>query len=166
MDKQGYKGIRVTEYALLAAAALLCVFKHSLVTSLPVEARYYVTDDFLMVQMAEGLLSGNWLGAYDPVILMKGAFFPLFLAASNRFGSSYLSTLDFMNTLACVYFVWQMRHLFRDRRLLFPLFVVLLFEPCTFSGRTFQRVYRSSLTWMQVLFLFGSFIYEIEYECQ
>ena len=157
MDKQGYKGIRVTEYALLAAAALLCVFKHSLVTSLPVEARYYVTDDFLMVQMAEGLLSGNWLGAYDPVILMKGAFFPLFLAASNRFGSSYLSTLDFMNTLACVYFVWQMRHLFRDRRLLFPLFVVLLFEPCTFSGRTFQRVYRSSLTWMQVLFLFGSY---------
>ena len=157
MEKQGLKGVRVSEYILLGLAVLLCAFKHSLVTSLPVEARYYATDDFLMVQMAEGLLSGNWLGAYDPVILMKGAFFPLFLAASNRLGSSYLSTLNLMNTLACVYFVWQMRHLFRDRRLLFPLFVVLLFEPCTFSGRTFQRVYRSTMTWMQVLFLFGSY---------
>ena len=157
MNKLGSKDIRVSEYILLTLAVLLCVIKHGLVTSLPLEVRNSATDDTLMVQMAEGLLSGNWLGAYDPVILMKGMFFPLFLAASNRLGSSYMSTLDFMNTLACVYFVLQMRHLFRDRRLLFPLFVVLLFEPCGYSARTFQRVYRTALTQQQVLFLFGSY---------
>ena len=157
METLRSKEFRVSECILLALAVLLCIIKHVLVTSLPVEARHYMTDDLLMVQMAEGLLSGNWLGAYSPVILMKGAFFPIFLAASYRFSPSYLSALDCMNTLACFYFVWQMRHLFRDRRLLFPLFVVLLFEPCTYSTRTFQLVYRTALTGQQVLFLFGSY---------
>ena len=157
MEKLRFKEARVSEYILLALAALLCVIKHVLVTTLPVVAAHTTTDDLLMVQMAEDLLRGNWLGAYSPVILMKGIFFPVFLAASYRFGSSYLSSLDCMNTLACFYFVWQMRHLFRDRRLLFPLFVVLLFEPCTYSARTFQRVYRTVLTGQQVLFLFGSY---------
>lgn len=151
------KEVSVFERILLALAVLLCIIKHGLVTALPIVARHYMTDDYLMVQMAESLLSGNWLGDYSPVILMKGSFFPIFLAASHRFGSSYLSSLDYMNTLACIYFVWQIRHLFRDRRLLFPLFVVLLFEPCSYSARTFQLVYRTTLTEHQVLFLFGSY---------
>ncbi len=142
---------------LLVLTVLLCLVKHSLAVSLPVEARDYRTDDLLMVSMAEGLLQGNWLGAYGPVTLMKGAFFPLFLAAAGRIGPSYLSVLDILNTLSVLFFVSQLRRLILNRRLLFVLSAVLLFEPCFYSQATFQRVYRSSLTEMQVLFLFGSY---------
>ena len=153
--RQSYKQKELLLFIL--AAVTLILIKHSLVVSLPVEARYYPTDDFLMVQMAESLLQGTWLGAYSPVNLMKGCFFPLFLAGAARFGSSYLSVLDLTNTLAILFFVSQIRYLFRSRWALFVLFVVLLFEPCTYSNMTFQRVYRSSVTEMQVLFLFGSY---------
>ena len=142
---------------LLILAVLLFMIKYYLATSLPVEARHYNTDDLLMVRMAESLLEGNWLGNYDAVILMKGAFFPLFLAATNKLGLSYLSALTICHFLATTFFISQMRFLIRDRQLLFVLLAVLLFDPCSYSSLTFQRVYRSSLTEIQVLFLFGSY---------
>ena len=142
---------------LPALALLLCLFKYRLAVSLPVEARGYVTDDLLMVGMAENLLLGNWLGSYGAVNLMKGAFFPMFLAGSRVLGSSYLSTLSLLHMVACAFFVGQMRYLICDRRLRFLLFIVLLFDPCSCSHLAFQRVYRSSVTETLVLFLFGSY---------
>ena len=143
---------------LLSLALLLWLFKHGLVSSLPVEARAYRTDDLLMLNLADGLINRNWLGPYRGATLMKGAFFPLFLSWTIRFGPSYLASLDALNMLACVFFVSQVRSIFRDKRLLFFLFIFLLFEPCTYSRMTFQRVYRAGITEAQVLFLFGSWI--------
>lgn len=140
------------------AAILLCLAKHLLISKLPLEVRRYNTDDRLMVEMAAGILNGQWLGAYNAVKLMKGAAFPVFLAAARLTGSSYLRILDFTNSAACLFFVWQVRNLIRDRRLLFVLFTVLLFDPCTYSRFVFQRVYRSSITWPEVLFIFGAYL--------
>ena len=47
--------------------------KHSLVVSLPLEVRYRA-DDLLMIESAEQLLQGHWLGDYHSIILMKGMF--------------------------------------------------------------------------------------------
>ena len=135
----------------------LIIIKHLLVIRLPVEARHYNIDDLLMVNMAEGFLKGQWLGDYSPYILMKGCFFPILLALINLTGIPYLAFLDILNSIACVFFVWQMRHLIKKKHYLLVLFVVLLFDPCMFSARTFQRVYRSSFVEMQTLFLFGGY---------
>ena len=142
-------------YSLIAL--VLIVIKHLMVIRLPVEARHYSIDDLLMVQMAEGLLNGNWLGNYSPYILMKGCFFPILLAVINRVGIPYLCALDILNTAACIFFVWQMRYIVKNKASLLLLFTVLLFDPCLCAARTFQRVYRSSIVEMQTLFLFGSF---------
>lgn len=139
-------------------ALLICLIKHLLICSLPLEVRDYNTDDRLMVEMAAGILNGQWLGPYDAVKLMKGAAFPVFLAVARTSGSSYMRLLDFTNSAACLFFTWQVRKIIKDRRLLFVLFTVLLFDPCTFSRFVFQRVYRSSITWPEVLFIIGAYL--------
>ena len=133
----------------------LALFKHFLVIQLPIEARHYELDDLLMVKMAEGLVQGQWLGDYSAATLMKGCFFPLFLALINKIGLSYLSTLDWLYCGACFFFVREMRHIIKHRASLLLLFVVLLFNPGSFSLTNFQRVYRSSLILIQVLCLFA-----------
>lgn len=111
-----------------------------------------------MVDMAAGILNGQWLGPYNAVKLMKGAAFPVFLAAANVSGISYLHFLDLTNTAACLFFTWQIRDLIRDRRLLLVFFTAILFDPCSYSRYAFQRVYRSSITWFEVLFIFGAYL--------
>ena len=149
---------RKTEISILFGLALLLVlFKHLLIINLPIESRNYQTDDRLMVNMAAALSSGKWLGDYQAQLLMKGAFYPMFLAAVSSLKLNYLGFLNMMNVLAALFFVSQLRGLLKKPLLRFILFIVLLFDPCTFSQLSFQRVYRSSITEMEVLFLWGAY---------
>ena len=63
---------------LLIAAASLWMragFPVSVVTPSP-------NDDQLFVQMARSLAEGRWLGGYTNVTLVKGMFYPIFIAVS------------------------------------------------------------------------------------
>ena len=142
---------------LFCAALLLVLFKHFLISNLPIEARDYRTDDRLMVNMAIAIRDGKWLGDYSAQLLMKGSFFPMFLAAVNKLGLNYLGALNLINALAAFFFVSRLRGSLKSPALRFILFAVLLFDPCTFSRLSFQRVYRSSITEMEVLFLWGAY---------
>ncbi len=149
---------RVSRYrVLLCAAVLLTAAKHLLVARLPIEARHYGVDDYLMLQMAEGLLKGNWLGDYAAATLMKGCFFPILLAAFSLAGIPYLSGLNLLHSLACLFFARQMKPVIRRRAFLPLLYLVLLFDPCSCAQMIFQRVYRSAIMETQVLFLYGAF---------
>ncbi|MBQ9249492.1 MAG: hypothetical protein IJ179_03890 [Oscillospiraceae bacterium] len=141
----------------LLVGLVLLIGKHLLVIHLPIEARHYNTDDLLMVRMAEGLVRGNWLGDYSARTLMKGCFFPMLLAGLHQLGIPYLSALDLLYGLSCVFFVRQMRFILKNRILRLIMFAVLLLDPCSYSLTNFQRVYRSSIIEIQVLFLFGSY---------
>lgn len=146
-------GWRIDYYLIVGIS--LALFKHFLVVQLPIEARAYGADDLLMVQMAENIVKGQWLGEYSALTLMKGCFFPLFLAVINKFGLSYLSALDWLYCGACFLFVREMRHIMKRRSFQLLLFVVLLFNPSSFSLTNYQRVYRSSLILIQVLCIFA-----------
>ncbi len=146
-----------TRTLCLLIGFLMLLGKHLLVIRLPIEARNYGVDDLLMVRMAEGLVRGNWLGDYGAVTLMKGCFFPMLLAGIHKLGISYLSALDILYGVSCVFFVRQMRHLLKNRVLRLILLAILLFDPCSYSLTNFQRVYRNSIVEMQVLFLFGGY---------
>ena len=142
---------------LLTIALLLILFRYFLIKNLPIVAINYQTDDRLMAEMAIGLRDGKWLGDYQAQLLMKGAFFPMLLAAINKLGLSYLGTLYFLNTLAALFFVSQLREFLRKPVLQFVLFAILLFDPCTAAAQSFQRVYRTTVTEMEVLFLWGAY---------
>ena len=162
MNKYGSRQHTVTldngAWIYAAAIAGLILVKHQLAAPLPISPRpTYRTDDVLMVMMARNILKGNWLGDYSHAILMKGSFFPLFLAALNRLGLNYLGTLDLLYSFSALWFVHCVRPLMPRRWQRFILFAALLFNPATLAQLTFTRVYRNSISGMQTLFLFGTY---------
>lgn len=135
---------------------LLVILRQAVSAGLPLYIRESYFDDQLMLRMAEGLISGNWLGPYDSGTLMKGAFFPLSVACIYALGIPYLAALTAFHSAACVFYTSQIRFLFRRRLLLLILFAILLFDPGSFACRSFQILYRNTLAASQVLFIFGA----------
>lgn len=136
----------------------LVVLRQLFAAGIPVFVRLSNSDDVLMVRMAEGLIRGDWLGEYYGVLLMKGCFFPMFLAAVNSLKGSYLQMLTAVHSASCLFFVSQIRGLIRKPRMRVILAAVLMFDPCSFAKRSFQEVYRNSITIPQVLLIFGAII--------
>ena len=150
--------VRKDLYFGLACLALI-LLKHMLASQLPISPRpSYRSDDHLMIMMARNILRGNWLGTYGYGTLMKGSFYPLLLSAVHLSGISFLSVLDLLNSAAALYFTLNLKPLLRRRRWLLILFAVLVFNPVNAAELTFERIYRCSITNLQVLFLFGSVI--------
>ena len=143
--------------AYLGAAVLLVAIRQVYAAGLPLFVRVSTCDDRLMVAMAEGLLNKNWLGPYNGLTLMKGCFYPMFLSAVSACGLKYLSVLTALHSAACLFFVRQVRPLFRSRLFDGILLAVLLFDPSSMADRSFQAIYRTALTGSQVLLIFGCF---------
>lgn len=143
--------------AYAGAAVILVVVRQFYSAGLPVFVRGSTCDDRLMVAMTQGLLEGDWLGPYNGLTLMKGCFFPLFLSAVSACGLKYLSVLTAMHSAACLFFVRQVRPLLRSRLFDGLLLILLLFDPSSMAERSFQAVYRTSLTGIQVLMITACF---------
>ncbi len=115
-------------------------------------------DDAWAVRAADFISSGQWLGPYDYVTLIKNIGFPLFLAAGSKLGIGYLFPTALLYAFACLYFSAALRPLFKHKWPVFALCLILLCNPVSFATDTYQRVYRNSITAAQVLFVFGSYI--------
>lgn len=154
------QGIRfVKEHRLLVFMAAIILFKHVLLTGLPIFAHPGADhDDGMMVKMAEALLNGQWLGEYHELTLVKGLFFPLFLAVNALFGIPYSVAVPGFYTVACVIFIVGSRKLFKNEWPIYFIFAVLMLNPISFANETFTRVYRNSLIAGQVLIISGSLI--------
>lgn len=67
------------KYRLFIFMVSLFLIKQFLVQGIPLFAHSGAGhDDRLMVDMADSLLKGQWLGPYHEKTLAKGLFFPLF----------------------------------------------------------------------------------------
>lgn len=115
-----------------------------------------VYDDDLMVKMAESIRSGNWLGEYDSNTLVKGPFFPFLLALINYIGLSYINVMNIIYIMACAYFIYTIKNLFKSKISLLIIYILLIFNPVSYASWTLQRVYRNGITLAQVLFIIGS----------
>ena len=144
------------DYLFPAAVLFFCIARQMLAVGMPVYVRGSTCDDRLMIEMAAGLSKGQWLGDYSALTLMKGCFYPLFVAATYKNGIPTLYAITGLHTLACVFFVLELRPLIRKPWKCLVLLVLILFEPASFAARSFQADYRNSLTILQVLFLFGA----------
>ena len=140
-----------------AAAVILVVIRQFFAAGLPLFVKGSTCDDHLMVEMARGLLDGNWLGPYNGLTLMKGCFFPLFLAAVSALHLKYLSVLTALHSAACFFFVREVRPLVRSRLFDGILLALLLFDPSSMAERSFQAIYRTTLTGSQVILIFACF---------
>ncbi len=136
-----------------AVIGLLTLIKFVISGSIPILPVYAPHDDLLMVEMAEALMEGQWLGPYHENTLVKGLVHPLFLCSADWLGLSYLQLLTLFNIGACLLFVYALSRMVSSKGMLAAAYGIMVFNPVFTAADTFQRVYRCSLTPGQVLFL-------------
>lgn len=144
------------KYRLVIFIIVLVLLKQIMVLGFPIFA--YSTaghDDRLMINMTDSLLRGEWLGAYSEMTLVKGAFFPLFLAISGFFGIPYSISVTGFYSFACMVFIFGIKGFFKKEGPLMIIFGALMFSPVSYAVETFLRVYRNSLTAAEVLIIVG-----------
>lgn len=117
-----------------------------------------VADDALMVRMAENWCELHWLGGYNNYTLVKGVFFPAFLAVGHFLRIDYISWVQIFYAVSCVLFLIAFRPVLKWKWVMYVLYVILLFHPIMAALEVISRVYRNSITPAQVLLLLGGYV--------
>lgn len=137
---------------------VLCLVRYFMITALPIYVRDAMgADEYLMLYQAEQLLQGNYLGPYDQFTLVKGPFFPMFLACCNWLGISYLSGTAMMYILGCFVVTKAIQHFVPNSIINLLIFAVILFAP-SMGSSYLQLVYRDAITPALILNLLGAFM--------
>jgi hypothetical protein len=151
------KGSPGTRMAL--AGCGLVAFKLWLVSAQPVYAIGDAGhDDQLFLQLANHLLSGDWLGPYSQFTLMKGPLYPLFIAGVFLLGIPLFLAQHLLYAAACGLVAGALEPLVRRRALRAAVFAVLLFNPITFDGERTMRVARQDLLPALVLLIVAGLV--------
>ena len=117
---------------------------------------YY--DDMMMFNITNSLLHGNWLGAYNDVILTKGIVFPVIAALFSKVGIPFLLGCNFIYLFASLFVTMSLRNFIKNKTYLVFIYVLILFNPISYAMETFLRFYRNGVNVSIVLIFFGSII--------
>ncbi len=117
-------------------------------------------DDGLMIKEFESLISGNYLGTYNNIILTKGIIYPLFLTIIHYIHLNYNVVFTIIYILSCAFFTKSFKNIINNKKILLILYIILLFNPISYSSELFQRLYRNSLSIIEML-LFLSLVIRI-----
>ena len=115
-------------------------------------------DDKLMINLLDSLLRGNYLGEYCSFTLIKGTIFPLIMYYSTILHLSYSSFFTFIYILSCIYFISSIKELINNKKVLLIIYILLLFNPITYSGELFQRLYVNTISITELLIFLGALI--------
>ena len=147
------------EKIFLIVAFILIIIRVLLTTNLPIYAiGGSVCDDQLMIKLQSELLKFNWLGDFNSVTLVKGMFFPLYLAINLFLGIKYIDSITLFYVLSSLLFVWIIKDMFKSKWVKYVIFILLLFNPIMFA-QNITRVYRNSISPAQVLLIFSGMVY-------
>jgi hypothetical protein len=102
-------------------------------------------DDRLFINLAHSLLQGNWLGDYDHLTLIKGPFYPLFIAGSSVLGIPLSIAEHVLYIGACVLFIRSVQPLTSNRIILFISYVLILLHPISYDAQVMPRVSRDGI---------------------
>ncbi|MFZ1493880.1 MAG: hypothetical protein WAU60_10780 [Candidatus Competibacter denitrificans] len=101
-------------------------------------------DDLLFVRLANYLIQLEWLGPYDNLTLIKGPFYPLWIATTFLIGIPLLLSQHLLYIAACLITERALQSLFIEKPWRIIIFIFLLFNPVTFTWEM-TRVLRESL---------------------
>jgi len=121
-------------------------------------AKHRPHDDLLFVAQAYNLLNGEWLGDFTNKTLIKGIGNPLFIAAVYWLGLPLLTAYHLLYAFACLVVVFALKPLVRQQHYLIFLFLLLLFNPFSYSYPLMSSTLRASLYVSLVLLCFGSMV--------
>lgn len=136
---------------------ILTIIKQILISHFPILALGDSgCDDQLMLKIEYGLLNLKWLGDFNSLTLVKGMFFPFFLAGNAFLGISYVNSVNLFYSISCFVFVYSIRKYIKKDWMNYVIFLILLFNPIMYCTDVVGRVYRNSLTPSQVLLIMSS----------
>lgn len=93
----------------------------------------FIHDDLLFIRLADHLLQSGWLGPYDNLTLVKGPFYPLWIAFSFLLGIPLLLSQQLLYIAACLVTDQALCPLVERPSARLALFSLLLFNPATSS---------------------------------
>ena len=147
------------KYWFVLSIILLCVLRFLFTYKLPSFYLFRMShDDDLYVKFLYSLLRGDYLGSYDVRTIIKGPVFAFILFVSKLYKMSFSSFFTIIYIISCLFFLSSLKNIIKEKKYLIIVFLVLLFNPVTFSSDLFQRLYRSSISITELLFFLGSVI--------
>lgn len=151
------------KYWLLILLIILTIIRFLMSYNLPT---FYIKnlglDDYLMINLANNISTGNYLGNYSNLTLVKGFIFPIFLSISKYLNISYATSLTILYIFACLFFTNSLKGIIKNKKILILLYLILLFNPLSYSMELFQRLYRNSLSLIELLFFFSFIILNLK----
>ncbi len=102
-------------------------------------------DDRLFLNLTKAFLAHGWLGHYSHLTLIKGPFYPFWIALSFVLGIPLLLSQHLLYIAACVFFLVAVRPLLRKPALLLLVWSVLLFNPMSYTDSVMTRVIREGI---------------------
>lgn len=136
----------------------LTFFRILLFLEIPLDALAdAVHDDLLLVQHAQSLANGEWLGAYSNTTLVKGIAFPLFLAACNVLCIPYALGLALFYIASVLVFMCGIKSMVKCPYVKGIVYLFLLYSPAMLSSSTQQRAYNMSVIPSAILLVTGCF---------
>jgi len=115
-------------------------------------------DDMLFVRQAQSIASGNWLGEFNKVTLLKRPMYAIFQAVVSKLNISYQLAVQIVYLLAVVLFVYAMSRVIKSRMALLVMYLGLLYSPAMYNFDYVQRVYRMGLVPTVTLLVLAGFI--------
>lgn len=138
---------------------LIGVLQVLLISKMTIYQRgYSVHDDILMIDHAENLLDGNYLGDYCNKTLLKRISYPLFISVCKIINIPYLTGLGLFWMLAAVLFTFAVRKVITNKKTLFFMYIFLLFNPVMYSFKWAQSMYRNSIVAPATMLVLASLI--------
>lgn len=142
----------------LIIAFILIIIYLILISVQPINAKPFARfDDALMVEQAESILEGNYLGEYTLTTLVKGVFTPAFISATAKLGVPFILAQNILYICSIGMFINVIRKKINNKNVLLILFAFLLFNPVMFSTEL-CRLYRDGIYVSLLMFLVSSIL--------
>lgn len=119
---------------------------------------FSIHDDILMLDYAENLSSGNWLGTYDNKTLLKRISYPIFMAICNKLNIPYTFALGVLWTGACIVFIVAISKIISSKKVLLFSYIFILFNPVMYSFKWSQSMYRNAIIPAAVLLTIATLV--------
>ncbi|MEW8460717.1 MAG: hypothetical protein AB2653_10485 [Candidatus Thiodiazotropha endolucinida] len=116
--------------ALLIFVVASALIRYWLTAGLPITAHAHgIYDDALFIRLAESVVSGQWLGDYDKLTLVKAPLYPLYIAANYLLGLQFKTMEHAIYIVACVILYLALIKARVNPYLTLVPFMLLLFNP-------------------------------------
>ena len=141
------------KYKWLIIIILICIIKIIFTSVQDINANISLLyDDTLIVKQANSIISGNWLGEYNCLTLVKGAFAPLFIAFLNIIQVPFLVGQEIFYDISIIFLTLVLNKRIKNKKALVIISIVLLINPIMYCSELI-RVYRDGIYVSLIVFL-------------